>query len=151
MLDDIKPFTSRLRAGMSHFMEQEMWRLLLLMDRATVQPWSTGLLVWTYLAILKLTGGLWVGERLDESSRLYEKRLRIKSNQSKHLLSKPCDLVDVLVENQIVLKMKWSINELLLKLCLNLLVETSLKTLIYCFIATSVFVSYLIILRDFKT
>lgn len=47
--------------------------------------------------------------------------------------------------------MKHSINELLSKLCLNLLNETSSKTLICCLIDTSVFVSYLIILRDFKT
>lgn len=34
--DDIELFTSRLRAGVSPVMEQEMWKLLLLMDRATV-------------------------------------------------------------------------------------------------------------------
>lgn len=34
--DDIELFTSRLRAALTPFMEQEMWRLLLLMDRATV-------------------------------------------------------------------------------------------------------------------
>lgn len=53
--DDIELFTSKLRAGVSPIMEQEMWRLLLLMDRATVWPSASGPQV--YLAILKMTGG----------------------------------------------------------------------------------------------
>lgn len=69
----------------------------------------------------------------------------------KHLLSKPSIFVDGLVENQIVLKMKRSSNELLLKLCSNLLNETNLKTLSYSFIDTSVFVSDLNILKEIKT
>lgn len=65
----------------------------------------------------------------------------------KHLVSKPLVFVDVLAENHIVPKMKHSINEL----CWNLPNGTSFKTIIYCFMDTPVFVSYLIILRGLKT